>query len=491
MGLPYVLTIPPAFRVCLEARNNHSNNIDPLHVISFKFLLTGPRCSMYRDPDEATLEDRVAKVERTAALRRSTIRRENTVRPRRDAPPTMRPGRQAAETILDLQRPHRSPFVDANDEIQHLEAELEQFRHRILTTARPGPRESRNSAPRRSVSPRELLLRREAAGDRADLLLRESALRFELGPRAPARSGATSPHRHRISRDSWTNHRTLPSPPHSMESSGRVRALRGSRAAVPDGPLDAGNGYTANFAPARGPYSGTPQPSEGMTRIVLHRNPQAVAVQRPAPERSAETPPPETWEASYPPLRRVGRLSPRPTLYHDGLGVGTHHEAVEADRRSLSPGSPASPGESIVNEDHWETLLTTINDDALHHQPSFDSTRSISELDSYQSTQTAATSFGEIGSADDTCDLDLPQGITEDDVREIRERNRSSNQTHSGTSLEQQLREAISETPGGQMGLFQNLLSRLAQREDISTEWWSAAGLARTEREDVSMNDRV
>jgi len=43
----------------------------------------------------------------------------------------------------------------------------------------------------------------------------------------------------------------------------------------------------------------------------------------------------------------------------------------------------------------------------------------------------------------------------------------------------------IAETPGGEMAMFQNLLSRLVQREDIPTEWWSAAGLARTVRENA------
>src|ERR1700735_2943532 len=92
---------------------------------------------MYREPDEVTIEENVAKVERAAAIRRSTIRRESTVRPRRHIPPSQR--RELAELIPDSQQPHRSPFVDANDEIQHLEAELERLRrHRIFTQARRG-----------------------------------------------------------------------------------------------------------------------------------------------------------------------------------------------------------------------------------------------------------------------------------------------------------------------------------------------------------------
>lgn len=269
MGLPYVLH--PVFPAC-ASRRNHSNNVFPLHVTYLRRSLTSSLCSMYRDSDEATLEDNVIKVERTAALRRSTIRREHSAQPRRHIPPTGRARRELAEIIGEVQRPHRSPFVDANDEIQHLEAELEQFRHRILTTARPGPRESRNPPSMTRVNPQDVILRSAAAADIVDQLPRESSLRFNFAPRAPARSGATSPRHYRTSRDSWTNHRTLPSPPNSIESTGRVRAPRGGRAIVLDGPIYAEDGYTVDFAPARGPHSGTPQPSEGMNRVILERN---------------------------------------------------------------------------------------------------------------------------------------------------------------------------------------------------------------------------
>lgn len=429
---------------------------------------------MYRDPDEGTVEDNVAKVERATAIRRSTIRRESTARPRRYAHPTASASQQLAELIPDNLQPHRSPFVDANDEIQHLEAELEQFRHRILTHTRRGT--NRGLA---SVAPQDVVLHAVHASDLVNQLPRESALRFQLGPRGSSRSGATSPRRHRISRDSWINRRTLPSPPHSIDSSGRVRPPAGDRVIILDGPLDADDGYTGDFAPARGPYSETPQPSEGMNRVIIEHNSENIEDRPLLRETLTPTPPPETWEASYPPLRRVGRLSPRPRSSYDGLGDR---------RRSMSPSSPLSPAESIVNEDHWETLLTTINDATFHHPSSFDSTRSNSEPDSNRSTQTAATSFGEIGSADDTCDLDLPQGITADDVREIRERNRASrSQVQPALSAVHRLREQIRNDSGssGEMAMFQSLLSRLAQREDIPTEWWSAAGLARTVRENI------
>jgi hypothetical protein len=431
---------------------------------------------MYRDPDELSVEENIAKVERSAATRRSTIRRESTVRPGRYAHPSPPAVRELAEIIPDGSQPHRSPFVDANDEIQHLEAELERLRrHRILIQTRRGA-----NGGLATVAPEDVAVyARNPTSDLTTHLPRESALRFELGPRAP-RSGATSPRRHRISRDSWVNRRTLPSPPHSIESSGRVRVPAGSRIMITDGPEHADAGYTRDFAPARGPYTATPHPTEGMTRVIIEHNSENVPNPHPILETPGDTPPPESWDASYPPLRRVGRLSPRPRLSSDGLGDR---------RRSMSPGSPTS-AESIVNEDRWETLLSTIDNDDLRpsHNSSFDSTRSNSEPDSNRSTQTAATSFGEIGSVDDTCDLDLPHGITEEVVREIRERHHgTTSDAHPSTNEVPDRSERRNNGPGSGTGMamFQNLLTRLSQRHDISEEWWAAAGLARTIRENA------
>ena len=432
---------------------------------------------MYRDPDEVTAEENIAKVERAAATRRSTIRRESTIRPRRYVPP-ITATRELAELIPGRSQPHRSPFVDANDEIQHLEAELERLRrHRILTHTRRGA--SRGLA---TLAPEDVTVyARHPSSELASHLPRESALRFELGPGGPSRSGATSPRRHRISRDSWVNRRTLPSPPDSIESSGRVRVPEGVQTVVPDGPVDTDLGHTRDFAPARGPYRGTPQPSEGMTRLIIERNSENIEGSPPVLETPADTPHPETWDGSYPPLRRVGHLSPRPRASYDVLGDR---------RRSMSPHSPTS-AESIVNEDHWETLLTTIDDDddlRSNNQPSFDSVRSNSEPDSNRSTQTAATSFGEIGSADDTCDLDLPHGITESHVREIRERHRGTRSQEYPTLGEDHQRSERRSTGLGSstgMAMFQNLLTRMTRREDIPDEWWQSAGLARIVRENA------
>lgn len=423
---------------------------------------------MYRDPDEVTVEENAAKVERAAAIRRSAIRRESTVRPHRYAHPNIPARRELAELTPDGQQPHRSPFVDANDEIQHLEAELERLRrHRILTHTRRG-----TNSGLATVAPRDVALHASNVSDLANQLPRESALRFELGPRGPSRSGTTSPRRHRILRDRWVSQHSLPSPPDSIDSSGPVRALGGSRFMVPDGPIDVEEGYTRDFAPARGSYNRTPQPSEGRNRVIIEHSSENLESPLPTSDTPADTPPAETWEASYPPLRRVGHLSPRPRSSYDGLGDR---------RRSMSPSSLASAG-SMVNEDHWETLLTTINDDPLHYQSSFDSAHSNSEPDSNRSTQTAATSFGEIGSIDDTCDLDLPQGITEDDVREIRERHRGSRSQAQPTTRRMPRRSEQTSSgleSEGEMAMFQNLLTHFSRRNDISDEWWAAAGLAR------------
>jgi len=95
------------------------------------------------------------------------------------------------------------------------------------------------------------------------------------------------------------------------------------------------------------------------------------------------------------------------------------------------------------------------------------------------------TSFGEIG-ADDTCDLDLPSGITEDDVREIRARHgrlrrepishlpRPDDLVHE--ALQRDLsrgNERILE-----LEVFGVILERMQRREEIPDEWWAAVGLS-------------
>ncbi len=239
---------------------------------------------------------------------------------------------------------------------------------------------------------------------------RESNLRFEVG-----QSRSVSPRRLR-----------LMSPP-SSSGSGRN---------VPDGPLleEPGN-LTPGFAPARGPYH--------------HR----------LDEDEMPTPPPETWEASYPPLRRVGRLSPRPASRLDGLG----------DRRR----SPSPENE----EETWANLLTTMDDGSTTTATSFTSdsnTRS-------RSSQNTATSFGEIGQIDDSCDLDLPSGITEEDVRHIREQHRRTQRDEPDGPVmtgEEGLRQHQTRRyRRAELGMFQSILERMQRREEVPDEWWAAVGL--------------
>ena len=189
-----------------------------------------------------------------------------------------------------------------------------------------------------------------------------------------------------------------------------------------DGPLEEPGNLTPGFAPARGPFQD---------------------------EDDIPTPPPETWQ--QPPLRRVGHLSPRPV---DGLG----------DRRR----SP-SPDE----EETWANLLTTM-DDGSTREASFASdsnTRS-------RSSQNTATSFGEIGQVDDSCDLDLPSGITAEDVQQIREQHRSREPDGPLMTGEQGMRQhSARRYRRAELGMFQSILERMQRREDVPDEWWAAVGL--------------
>jgi hypothetical protein len=187
---------------------------------------------------------------------------------------------------------------------------------------------------------------------------------------------------------------------------------------------------TPGFAPARGPYT-----------------------------EDMPTPPPESWEGSYPPLRRVGRARQwyevgRPGERINGLG----------DRRR-SPG----PEEE---EETWANLLTTMEDGSA--PTSFNSDRARpSQL---------TTSFGEIGQADDTCDLDLAPGITEEDVRAIREHHRRTEPDGPVMTGERGLREHTARRGERrfrrtELGMFQSILERMQRREEIPDDWWAAVGL--------------
>lgn len=229
---------------------------------------------------------------------------------------------------------------------------------------------------------------------------RESNLRFEMAATASTRP--VSPQQ---------DASFIPSPPRSVNETGGSRPV--------DGPIDAWDAVpplSQDFAPARAARAA----QEAATgRVDAGLNPATESV-REAPDQERpglETPPPETWDHSYPPLRRVPHMSPRPLPRTPVDGLGDR-------RRSPSPYSESR------EESTWNNLMSTM-DSSNHASSTSTSFASVTDLlstsrsSSYRSsnTQSTSTSFGEIGSSsEETCDL--PPGITEDDVRLIRERHR-------------------------------------------------------------------
>ncbi|RMZ78857.1 hypothetical protein DV738_g3669, partial [Chaetothyriales sp. CBS 135597] len=232
------------------------------------------------------------------------------------------------------------------------------------------------------------------------------------------------------------------SPPSSSEGSRNMPHGRRGRLLGPElGPVEDELG--------RSDHHGHPHHPHGAARLTPGFAPaQGAQPDRARPEEEIATPPPESWEGFYPPLRRVGRLSPRPAQV-DGLG----------DRRR----SPSAD----VEEETWVTMLTTMDDTRTNSA----ATSFASSADRTRSSQNTQTSFGEIGQGDDGCDLDLPSGITEDDVREIREEHRrEQGREPDGPHGQRRTRRV-------ELSLFQDILERMQRREEIPDEWWAAVGL--------------
>ena len=327
---------------------------------------------------------------------------------------------------------------------------------------------------------------------------RESNLRFELA--AASSSQPLSPQRQTS---------FMPSPPHSLSDTTRSRPV--------DGPLDTWGTtlpLTQGFAPARAALSAFQQ-SDGL-REANTELPRSVEDDRPG----LETPPPESWESSYPPLRRVPHMSPRPLPRSTLDGLGDRHR------------SPSSLSEN-QEEATWNHLLTTMDHgrDVSSTSTSFASMTdllSTSRTSSHESsnTQNTSTSFGEIGaSTEDMCDL--PPGITDDDVRQIRDRHRrtarrvtaprrdvaeseyddrsllnvgdenteaviSRSSSRSDSSLSILLREARQSRERRQrrrdeLTMLQAIAERQQSQEHVPDDWWALAGLppslARTQDE--------
>merc|ERR1711939_160323 len=94
--------------------------------------------------------------------------------------------------------------------------------------------------------------------------------------------------------------------------------------------------------------------------------------------------------------------------------------------------------------------------------------------------------------ADDSCDLDLPTGITEEIAREIREQHRSRDrhQRRNGEPdgpimtgeqglrmHEARVRRAREAREGSrQIQMIQHIMERFGNREDVPDEWWAFMG---------------
>lgn len=370
----------------------------------------------YRNPDEVDAENAAAKLDRAAAQRRSAIRRE----------PSIRPGRDQSSSAgltniirtrheLSTRRAHVRAQYDrqeADAQIEILEAELERLRRlRHRTSQRLSEERSRrrlerqiesdlNSEADSPITTDVYLTTSEYEPSNSQILLprptRESNLRFEVAANSSTRPVSPQPPAS-----------FMPSPPHSVNDTNGGRPV--------DGPLEIWTNtppLTQDFAPAHAPHSPDSEPTN-----TTGANPDGSRMPHESDRPGLETPPPDTWENTYPPLRRVPHMSPRPLPRNTVDGLGDRH-------RSPSPSS------ELHEEETWNNLLTTMDNSnqAPSASTSFASVTDLltaSRTASHRSlnAQNMSASFGEIGtSADDTCDL--PPGITEDDVRQIRERHR-------------------------------------------------------------------
>jgi hypothetical protein len=438
---------------------------------------------MFREPEEISRDQALAKLDQIAATRRSTIRRESTVRPVRSASSRslldrIRESRRDAgnSTSIISSRSQRDGLRDIHD----LDAELARLRRqrqraRAGIVEREPSRRHDSDYPRPQPEPRsdidiELLSR--LSGDpgsnphlddlHADLAFevlfpdnteivsqhlprpsRESGLRFEVAATSQSDSEQPHPYRGDVSRPGRTasppgGRRPRWSHPHVSAHSDDLRT-------------------PSEYSPHRDPHRFDRVPADGP--IITHAL--------------------ESLEVPYPPLHRVNHISPRP------LG-GTASRLDGLGDRMRSP----SPTRDEPFEENWSHLLEPIEPGQSSTATSFMSSRPESRNGSNRSSQatqatTVATSFGEIG-ADDSCDLDLPSGITEEDVREIRARHgRLPRDTVSQAQRPDELINATLQrnlSRGNdrilELEVFGVILDRMQRREEIPDEWWAAVGLS-------------
>ena len=468
---------------------------------------------MFREPEEETTTRVKSKIDQAAATSRSPIRRESTVRPSRyNASPSSRSDRSrnaTARLLEDFRERASQSRPVAESDRQHLELEIERLRRRRESRSRirwDAWNDSHENETYRRQAGEELLrdaLQYERPGQRLRLPRppRESALRFEVAPSPPiseSDSRSTSPRRRAFTRS------YIPSPPYSLNDHRTNRV-------APDGPLPTNGSVslTPLFAPAQGLYRDSASYAEDITHAVVDR-----LIDPGEDLQNSETPPTDSWDSSYPPLRRVGHLSPRP--HHPGYdGLGDR-------QRSLSP--PVS--DSSVEEDTWETLLTTMEED--EHRPSAESSftsaiasastsrRSDSASRSGLSSQTTVDSLRDLEHRVDgpPCDPDDAIGSRPDPnlvdtsasrvgramweahammgrssraMGELRRLQRITNEDRefSASGAEERLRDIENRAMDTEAELahMQSFIERMTRREDIPDEWWAAAGLSRTIRE--------
>jgi hypothetical protein len=328
---------------------------------------------MFQESDDTIAHDVATKLDRAAATQRSTIRRQPTVRPVRNTNWSSEEFRRRVHAELQLDRDDESNR-DSDRRIAQMQVDIERLRseRRRRAEALNGDslrRQARSNnfdhnsgddsdrASARPLSPSRRLPRPN----------RESNLRFEIGA---SRSSSVSPRRLR-----------LLSPPSSSDSNRRRPPW--SDASANQSLPEPGN-LTPGFAPA-----------------MIHHGRDS---------RAPDTPPPETWESTLPPLDRMSRapFAPPQRSYRTIDGLGDRHRSPSAD--------------AAAEEETWANLLTSMGAGRSSTTTSFASNGDSSSR-SRDSQATMATSFGEIGT-EDTCDLDLAPGITEDIAREIREQHR-------------------------------------------------------------------
>lgn len=468
-----------AWVLCILGGRVHST--PPIQTHDGHEILIFIACSFYRNPDEDEIEDAAAKLDHAAAQRRSVIRRDPPPRPRHQSSSV------GLTNIIRSRARQRAQQDDAiaDRRIEILEAELDQLRRQRdrTTSDSRSERARRRFADDRSDASAfdstdaadaaqlvELLVSDSHADARTIQAAtetislprpaRESNLRFEL-ERVPSQASADGP------RASF-----MPSPPHSLGDESRSRPV--------DGPLEPWSTtppLTRGFAPAQAARSANESDPRDTDAIV---------------DMGLETPPPEGWENSYPPLRRVPHMSPRPLPRRqsndDFGGLGDR-------RRSPSPMSEAR------EEISWNNIMETVDDRELSSEStSFASTAHLAVSQPVSSN----TSFGEIGStSDDGCDL--PPGISAADARRLRNEHRA-NHSHSVRPASTRrrridapvsssrvdadlplsvlidearaLRERREQRRDDETLMYRAIFERMQRHEHVPDEWWALAGLS-------------